>query len=556
MSTPDIPQAAFSALEPVVLSVDAGTGSVRVLAFSTGGDLVAQASREWTHPAVPGHPGGTSFDTAGGWESLCAAFRDVSARLHGREILSIAASSMREGFVLYDAAGTEIWACPNTDGRARVQAEALVAEGIAARIYEIAGDWVSITAPARIRWIAEHQPAVLAQARHLGMLSDWVAYRLSGVFATDPTSGSSSALFDLRARTWSEELADAVGLDRAVLPPVVECGTVLGAVTEAAAVATGLPAGTPIVAGGADTQLALHGIGADSGDTTIVAGTFWQTTAIFDEPVIDPERRLRTLCHVAPDQWMVEGIGFLSGLAMRWFRDGFCEDLVTRAEHGGVSAYSLMEDEAQAVEPGSHGVVAILSNVMQADAWHHAAPSFLNVDIAGTAVGRAAFVRAIEEAAAYVARAHLEILDTLRPAEAEHDSVVFAGGSSSGRLWPQIVADVTHRSVAVSFVAEATSYGAARLAAAGVGVELPPLRPRAAPVLPDTAASEQYELSFARWMSLYQAMVQLTRNEALEPLFTPPGGLPYDSARARSSRISQYSPNTSNISNTKEPSHG
>ncbi len=99
---------------------------------------------------------------------------------------------MREGFVLYDAAGRELWACPNTDGRARAEADELVAEGVADEVYRTAGDWVSITAPARLRWIARHQPDLFAQARHLGMLSDWVTTRLTGEFVTEPTSGSSS----------------------------------------------------------------------------------------------------------------------------------------------------------------------------------------------------------------------------------------------------------------------------------------------------------------------------------------------------------------------------
>ncbi|MFP3345276.1 FGGY family carbohydrate kinase, partial [Halomonas sp. SIMBA_159] len=84
-----------------------------------------------------------------------------------------------------------------------------------------------------------------------GMLSDWVTTRLTGEFVTEPTSGSSSALFDLRSRNWSDELAGLVGVDRSILPPVVECGEVVGVVTPAAAAATGLPVGTPVVTGGA-----------------------------------------------------------------------------------------------------------------------------------------------------------------------------------------------------------------------------------------------------------------------------------------------------------------
>ena len=78
--------------------------------------------------------------------------------------------------------------------------------------------------------------------------------------------------------------------------------------------------------GGADTQLGLVGIGVlETGRFTVVGGTFWQHAVVLEEPLIDPQARLRTLCHAAPGRWMIEGIGFYCGLTMRWFRDAFCQ---------------------------------------------------------------------------------------------------------------------------------------------------------------------------------------------------------------------------------------
>src|SRR5260370_35060174 len=89
---------------------------------------------------------------------------------------------------------------------------------------------------------------------------------------------------------------------------------------------TGLKAGTPVVVGGADTQLSLVGIGqVEPGKFTVVGGTFWQHTLGADKPLIDPESRLRTRCHALPGQWMLEEIGFYCALPIGWFRDAFCE---------------------------------------------------------------------------------------------------------------------------------------------------------------------------------------------------------------------------------------
>lgn len=537
---------------PVFLAIDAGTGSARALAFDESGVLVASAAREWRHEPVAGHPGGTAFDPIGGWRAIVAAVSEVVTRLDGRPVAAVAASSMREGFVLYDGGGAELWACPNTDGRARVEADELVAEGVADEIYRIAGDWISITAPARLRWIARHEPGLMARARHLGMLSDWVTTRLTGEFVTEPTCGSSAALFDLSARTWSADLAAAIGIDENVLPPVVECGTPVGTVTAEASALTGLPVGTPVIAGGADTQLALHGISAHEGLPTIVAGTFWQTTAVTSAPVIDPRRRLRTLCHVDPGSWMVEGIGFLSGLAMRWFRDAMCPDAIERARAEGTSAFAVMEEWAATAPPGSNGIVAALAGVMQADAWHHAPPAFIGFDINDPAASsRGAFIRAIEEAAAIVAGGHLDILSELTAGRAlSEGAVTFTGGSSSGALWPRVIAGVTGLETRITPAPEATAYGAARLAAAGVGADLPPMDSAERTVRADESELAAYREAVPRWHRIYRSLQGATGAD-LPPLFTPPGAArgPLDGEPFR--------PGASNrTSHTKENHHG
>ncbi len=115
----------------------------------------------------------------------------------------------------------------------------------ARQIFERGGDWVSITSPARFLWIREHEPEVFRAMAHVGMLSDWVLTRLTGRFATDPSCGSSSDLFDLAQRDWSPETLRLIGVPPEVMPEVLEPGTVMGEVTDAAARMTGLRRGNP-----------------------------------------------------------------------------------------------------------------------------------------------------------------------------------------------------------------------------------------------------------------------------------------------------------------------
>jgi autoinducer 2 (AI-2) kinase len=515
---------------PYLLAVDAGTGSCRALLFTAAGEQAAVSLREWAHREPPGVPGGQDFDVEANWLAITACIRDALrlAGATGDQVVAVAATSMREGIVLYDAGGRELWACPNVDSRAAREAAELIAEGAADRIFAEAGDWVSITSPARLRWLARHDPGLLRQVSSVGMLSDWIVWRLARVHVTEPSCGSSSGMFSLARRTWSADIAASCGLASHVLPEVADPGTVVGAVTAEAAAQTGLRAGTPVAAGGADTQLGLLGAGVRAGEFTVLAGTFWQNTILTPEPLIDPQVRLRTLCHVTPGEWMLEGIGFYCGMAMRWYRDAFCATEVAAARDRGVDPYVVMEEQAAQIPPGSNGVYAILSNLMNARRWVHASPSFVGFDLGNPAgSGRAAGIRAVEEAAAYVVRGHLGIIRELTGAQVSE--LTFSGGAAKGTLWPQIIADVLGLPVHVPAVTESSALGAALCAGTGAGLYAGltdlegELRKRAATFEPRPAAVATYDERYGRWLELYPRMLALSEDGLLNPLWRAAG---------------------------------
>jgi autoinducer-2 kinase len=462
---------------------------------------------------------------------ICQCTREAISKsgLLASAIAGVSSTAMREGMVLYDDAGTEIWACPNVDSRAGEEAAGLIAAGKARKIYDTGGDWVSITSPARFLWIKNHEPEVFARIAHVGMLSDWVLTRLSGRFATDPSIGASSGLFDLARATWSEDLIRMIGLDPRIFPEVLQPGTVLGAVTGAAASETGLAEGTPVVVGGADTQMGLLGMGRTTPNAfTLVGGSFWQSTVVVDTPLIDPEARTRSLCHVLPGQWMVEGIGFYCGLTMRWFRDAFCDWEKAIAAQRGVDPFVVMEDEAAGVPPGSNGVMPIFGNIMDAKRWVQASPSFVQFDLDNPATsGRKECIRAIEESAAYIALGHLRIIEGLTGHRFEE--IVFTGGGSKGHLWPQIIADVLGVSVKVPVVKESTALGAALCAGVGAGI-YKDLASTAAEVVrfektfaPNPPNHTTYLALFDQWHAVYGRFLEMGDQGLLRPLWKPAG---------------------------------
>ena len=180
-------------------------------------------------PGVPGLAGVRHRRRTGAL--ICECIREALARagVAADAVSAVSATSMREGMVLYDARGREIWACPNVDSRAGDEAAELVAVGRGA------GDL-----RARRRLGLDHRAGALpagsrATSPRCSPRSPTSACsatgsctRLSGEFVTDPSLGSSSGMFDLAERDWSDRVLELCGLDRAVFPPVVDSGTVVG----------------------------------------------------------------------------------------------------------------------------------------------------------------------------------------------------------------------------------------------------------------------------------------------------------------------------------------
>lgn len=514
-----------------ILTLDAGSGSGRAVLFDTDGKEIAFAQKEWLPKTIPEYPGSYVFDTTEAWQILSECIQEslTKAGADPDQVLGVSATSQREGFVLYDKDGAEIWACPNVDSRAVDEVVEMLEMDIVEKIYGIGGDWLNIIAPPRFRWIKKHEPEIFNKARHMNMLSDWVLFRLSGEFVTDPSVGSSSGMFNLKDRQWSEETIEICDLPKGIYPRVFESGSVVGSVTKEAAAATGLKEGTPVVAGGADTQLALLGVGDIQPDMwSIVAGTFWLTTVVWNEPLIDPKCRPRTLCHAIPGQWMTEGVGFLIGQQARWFRDGFCQEEMVSAEQEGVDPYFLMEKLAEPVAPGANGIVGLFSDYHNSRFWKHAAPSLINFDIYNPqSSGKAESIRAIWESAAYASYKNFLVLTELTGKKPKE--ITFCGGSSKGFLWPQIIADVFGLDVKVPVVKEATSFGCAMCVGIGTGLfgnieEAVEKWVKIEKVFhPNPKAHEQYEKLFHRWNEIYQDFMNIVNKGLLTPMWRAPG---------------------------------
>lgn len=518
-----------------LLVIDAGTGSVRAVVFDLEGHQLGVGQEEWTHIAEPGVPGSMSFDTAVNWQRIvrCIGKALGASGIAGSQVRAVSSTSMREAIVLYDGAGKELWACANVDSRAEAEVRELKgqAEGLEREFYEESGQTFALGALPRLNWIRKHQPEIFEQVRAISMLNDWVAARLTGEIVVEPTNGSTSGLFSVRTRDWSDHLIQRAGLDRGMFPRVIEPGTIIGEVTGAAARETGLRAGTPVVAGGGDAQLGTIGLGVvRAGDAAVLGGTFWQQVINIPSGQVDPHMRVRINLASIPGLSHAECISFFVGLSVRWFRDAFCAEEKRQAVASGRDAYELMEEQAAAVPPGAYGVIPIFSDAMDFGRWYHAAPSFLNLSLDPERANKAVLFRAMEENAAIVSQINMERVREFAAADSSAP-LVFAAGASKGKLWPQILADVTGRRIRIPKIREATALGAAAAAVVGLGVFRNLTEAADAfvnwerEVEPNPANRSIYDEAKERWQAAYAVQKTLVDRKVTTPLWAAPGAM-------------------------------
>ena len=514
-----------------LLAIDAGTGSARAVLFDTDGTQVATAAEEWTHLSDPRYPGAMGFDVDRNWALVARCIQGVlaQAQANADDVAAVSASSMREGIVLYDADDREVWACANVDARASDEVRFLQENHaqLERDYYRLSGQTFALSAIPRLLWVKRHEPAIFARVRRLSMLNDWVLFRLSGEIASDPSNACTTGIFSLAKRDWAPDGLSAIGLPTDIFPPVVEPGTLMGRVSAAAARDTGLRPGTPVVMGGGDVQIGCVGLGVvQPGQAAVIGGTFWQQEVNLAEPRTDPDMNIRVNCHAIPGQWQAEAIVFFAGAAMRWFRDAFCDSEKREALARGCDAYTILEELAGAVPAGAGGVLAVLSDTMRYSAWYHAAPSLLNLSL-DPACNRATIFRALEENAAIVTAENLRLIE--RFAGAATGRLVFAGGGSKGRLWSQIVANVTGKAIRIPVVKEATALGTAIAAGTAIG-EYASLAQGAAALVkwerehePDPEFHSIYSEVAARWRTAYQAQRDLVDGGVTTALWKAPG---------------------------------
>lgn len=497
-----------------LMGIDLGTGGVRVIVVDTGsGHVIATATADY--PLLTPQPQWAEQEPADWWrasrQAISAALRAAGDR--ASDLVALGLTGQMHGLVLLDETNDVIrpallWC----DQRTERQCDAIHERIGLERLKRIALNpaLTGFTAP-KLLWVREHEPEAFQRARHALLPKDYLRFMLSGAYATDVADASGTLLLDVRQRQWSHELLDLLELDASWLPSVHEGPEIVARVHAAAAAATGLPAGLPIVAGGGDQAAGGVGNGiVRPGIASCTIGTSGVLFAATEQPHADPGGALQAFCHSVPGMWHVMGVTQAAGLSFRWVRDHLSDAEASVAARLGLDTYELLAREAEQAPPGCEGLL-YLPYLMGERAPHldpHARGGWIGLTARHV---RPHLIRSVLEGVTYSLR---DCLDLLQTAGVPLSEVRASGGGARSSFWRQMQADIFGLPVATLQITEGPAYGAVLLAGVGAGIypDVPTACDRTLHVAdrltPHPSRRATYDPYYQVYRSLYPALKQ------------------------------------------------
>jgi xylulokinase len=445
----------------IALGLDVGTSSVKGLAVSEDGEVVAQAEREY--PLSTPKPGWAEQDPEDWWRESAAVLEELGG---AGEVAGIGLSGQMHGLVALDAdeqvlRPAILW----NDQRTAAECEEIEKRIGLSRLIEATGNraLTGFTAP-KLLWLRHNEPDVYGRIRHILLPKDYVRLRLCGERAIDVADASGTLLFDVAHRRWSEEVCSALEIDPAWLPEALESPAVSGETKDG---------GIPVAAGAGDQAAGALGVGVDRAGAplSVVLGTSGVVFAALPQFAADPEARVHSFCHAVPDAWHAMGVMLSAAGSLRWLRDA----VAPGGEFGPLVA------EAEAWEPGVEGLTFL--PYLAGERTPHADPgargAFTGLSLRHD---RGALVRAVLEGVAFGLRDSLDLIAALGDLP---DRGRVSGGGARSELWLRIIASVLELPLERTAVDEGAAFGAALLGGVAGGIWADPAEAVAAAVRPE-----------------------------------------------------------------------
>ena len=481
-----------------LLGIDIGTTATKGILLHSERGIVAEADAPST--LLSPHSNMAEEDPHEWWENVrtvtgaCIA----SAGIQPKEIAGAGVSGMVPTLILVDKKGQVLRASIQqndarsfleiTDFKGRVNEKDVIDRTGSAVTQQSIGP--------KLLWLRRNEPDAMEKAAHLMGSYDYIVYKLTGAFSCERNWALESGLFDLYKEQWDETLLELSTIPSDWLGTVRRPNEIAGQVTEEASKHTGLPVGTPVVAGSADHIASAYSAGLkDPGDLLVKLGGAGDILYSMDELIIDP--RLFLDYHVIPGKYLLNGCMASSGSIIKWFRQQFAAGL----------DYPQLDEEGLSVPAGGGGLILL--------------PYFLgektpiNDPLArGVVFGlslnhtRGHMYRAILEGIAYGFKHHLEVLAERGLAVGK---VRVTNGGARSTLWKQVTADVLGLSLEQIAHHPGSSLGSAFVAGMGVGAfrdwaEIERFIEISEVIEPNSATKRLYQNHFEIYKDIYRSL--------------------------------------------------
>lgn len=426
-----------------LLGIDLGTTNVKAIIMDSDGVVAASAS-EANHLVFPGQDR-VEQRPQEWWENTVKILRSVTSAVGPeivRRIRGISVSSQTVTMLPLDKNGNclrnaMIW----MDSRSAPELEYIVNTLGAQHFISIIDAQPDVAfLPNKILWFKNHEPELFARTYRILQASSYINFMLTGVMAMDVDQAARSQCLDMATLTWSDEISRVIGVDlNAILPQPVKPTEIIGAVTDAAARATGLISGIPVVAGASDAMASMYATGlCRPGEAGESSGT---TSLVFvghDGPTPPQLPVVAKPCAISGMPYVFDAPINTSGACVKWYLDRFGQEERAGAAAKSMDAYTYINELAEAVKAGSNGVMFFPYLLGErAPLWNsHARGMFIGMSLD---TQRADLIRAIFEGTAFALR---HVMSTIRDAGGQASVLRITGGGSKSRTWSRIKASM------------------------------------------------------------------------------------------------------------------
>jgi xylulokinase len=489
-----------------VLGLDIGTTSTIGIMVGLPGTVLALASRPATLRAP--QPGWAEEDPEEWWDNVCAIARELmgGSGISPAQLRGVGVTGMLPAVVLLDNGERLIRpSIQQSDGRCGVEVAELQAEIDQARFLARAGNGVNQQLVAtKLRWLEKHEPDSFRRIATMFGSYDYINWRLTGERAVEQNWALEAGFVDLIDHAIADDLVALAHVARATVPRKTRSHEILGRISVAAASATGLPAGTPVIGGAADHIASALGAGViRAGDVLLKFGGSVDVLTAADHAT--PDARLYLDYHLVPGLYVPNGCMATGGSALNWFAANFAGGERAAASAAGQTLHQRLDALAQGVPAGAEGVRVLPYFLGEKTPIHD--PDARGI-FAGLTLshGLGHLWRALLEAYAFAIRHHVEVLEEIGY---RTDRFLVSDGGSSSDVWMQIVADVLQRPLQRLKGHPGSCLGAAWTAAMGLGLAddwegIARFVAKAERIVPDPGRAGLYDKGYRAYRALYR----------------------------------------------------